>query len=105
MGTVRPASPALEAFIDEAIRLASQHDYHPTVFQGMRRQHGTIEAIEKLVQSGDVQSGFKWLHKLGLLDWTIESAVVKFPIEFSRNAFQCAAWRLEQVKKEKKSAE
>jgi hypothetical protein len=27
----------------------------------MRRQHGTIEAIERLVQSGDIQSGFKRL--------------------------------------------
>ena len=93
----RKASPGLEAFIDKAIELAKEHGYHPTIFQGMRRQHGTLQAIEKLVQSGDVQSGFRRLRQLGLLDWTIESAVIKFPTEFTRNAQQCAEWRLRQV--------
>jgi hypothetical protein len=63
----------------------------------MRAQHGTVEAIERLVQSGDVQSGFKRLKQLGLLEWTIEAAVMKFPTEFTRNARQCAEWRLQQV--------
>jgi hypothetical protein len=90
----RKASSGLEAFIDKAIELANERGYHPTIFQGMRRQHGTLQAIEKLVQSGDVQSGFRRLIQLGLLDWTIESAVIKFPAEFTRNARQCAEWRL-----------
>jgi hypothetical protein len=81
-----------QAFVDETIRLAKEHGYNPTVFQSMRRQHGTIEAIEKL--SVEVQSGFNRLKQLGLLDWSIESAVTKFPTEFSRNARQCAEWRL-----------
>ena len=38
----------------------------------MRHQPGTIDAIERLVQSGDLQSGFKRLKQLGLIDWTIE---------------------------------
>jgi hypothetical protein len=97
MGAKSIASAGLEAFVDETIRLAKEHGYNPTVFQSMRRQHGTIEAIEKLVQSGEVQSGFKRLKQLGLLDWSIESAVMKFPTEFSRNARQCAEWRLKQV--------
>jgi hypothetical protein len=91
------ASPALEAFIDESIRLAKVRGYNPTVFQGMRRQLGTLQAIEKLVQSGDIQSGFRRLKKLGLLEWSIESAVTKFPSEFSRDARQCAEWRLGQA--------
>ena len=33
------ASPALEAFIDETIRLSRQHGYHPTAFIGMRHRH------------------------------------------------------------------
>jgi hypothetical protein len=49
------------------------------------------------------QSGFKRLHKLGLIEWTIESAVVKFPAEFSRDAQQCAEWRLERVKGQSKA--
>jgi hypothetical protein len=105
MGTERTASPALEAFIDKSIELAKERGYNPTIFIGMRRQHGTLDAIERLVQSGDIQSGFRRLNQLRLLDWTIESAVIKFPTEFSRNALLCAEWRLQQVQPGSKSSE
>jgi hypothetical protein len=105
MGTERTASPALEAFIDKTIELAKERGYNPTIFVGMRHQYGTIEAIERLVQSGDIQSGFRRLNQISLLDWTIESAVTKFPTEFSRNAKQCAEWRLQQVQPDSKSSE
>jgi hypothetical protein len=90
-------SPALEAFIDETIRLSREKGYHPTAFIAMRRK-GTVEAISKLVRSGDVQSGFKRLRDLDLLDWTIEAAVMKFPDEFSKGVQECAKFRLDQVK-------
>jgi len=105
MGTERTASPALEAFIGKSIDLAKERGYNPATFVGMRRQYGTVDAIERLVQSGDLQSGFKRLKQLDLLDWTIESAVIKFPTEFSRNARQCAEWRLQQVQRNRKSSE
>jgi hypothetical protein len=97
MGADRTASPALEAFIDEAIKLAKECGYNPTKFIGMRRQYGPLDAMERLVQSGDIQSGFRRFNRLNLLGWTIESAITKFPTEFSRNARQCAEWRLQQV--------
>jgi hypothetical protein len=99
MPTKRAASPSLEAFIDESIELSKARGYNPMIFIGMRRQHGTIEAIERLVQSGDIQSGFKRLQQLNLLEWTIEAAVTKFSTEFGRHALECAEWRLAQVKK------
>jgi hypothetical protein len=105
MGTNRTASPALEAFIDKSIELAKARRYNPTVFIGMRRQHGTLETIERLVQSGDIQSGFKRLKQLDLLDWTIESAITKFSDEFTRNARQCAEWRLQQVRPKAQNSE
>jgi hypothetical protein len=49
MGTERPASPALEAFIDEGIKLSKERGYNPTIFIGMRHQYGTVDAIERLV--------------------------------------------------------
>lgn len=91
------ASPALEAFIDETIRRAAEKGYHPTVFIGMRQRHKTIPAISKLVQCGDVQSGFKRLKELGLMEWTIEATVLKFPDEFSRQDLDCAAFRLREI--------
>ena len=97
------ASPRLEAFIDETIKRGSAKGYHPTVFIGMRASLGTVPAISKLVQSGDLQSGFKRLHKLNLLDWTIESAVEKFPGEFSKNDLECASFRLRQAREEDNS--
>lgn len=93
------ASPALEAFIDEAIRLSAKHNYHPTTFVGMRARYGTHEAISRLAVSGDIQSGFKRLCALGLKEWSIESAIMKFPEEFSKDLQECAAFRLGQVNK------
>jgi hypothetical protein len=105
MGSERTASPGLEAFINKMIELAKPRGYVPTLFIGMRRQYGTLEAIERLVQSGDIQSGFKRLRQLGLLDWTIEAAVTKFLTEFSRHARECAEWRLNQVRSANERAE
>lgn len=95
------ASVALEAFIDETIRLSRLNRYSPTAFLAMRGRHGTISAISRLVESGDIQSGFKRLEQLGLLDWTIESAVMKFPQEFSPITRECAAFRLRIAKEGK----
>src|SRR5258708_39391048 len=105
MGTKRTGSPDLEGFIDNSIELAKERGYNPAVFVGMRRQYGTVDAIERLVQSGDLQSGFRRFKQLDLLDWTIESAVIKFPTEFSRNARQCAEWRRQQGQRRRESSE
>lgn len=99
MSSKQMASVGLETFIEEAIKKAKAHGYTPTAFMAMRSQLGTVSAIEKLVQSGDVQSGFKRLEQLGLLEWSIEAAVAKFPIEFTRQARECAEWRLKQVQR------
>lgn len=91
------ATPELEAFIDEAIRLGAERGYHPTVFIGMRHDHGTVKAISRLVRSGDVQSGFKRLKALRLIEWTIEAAVLRFPDEFQAADIECAEFRLRLV--------
>lgn len=92
------ATPQLEAFIDETIRVSREHGYHPTIFIGMRARHGTIRAITKLVESGDIQSGFKRLEALGLVDHTIEAAVVRFADEFPRQTRECVEFRLRIVR-------
>lgn len=100
------ASPELEAFIDETIKRGIERDYHPTVFIGMRQKRGTVAAISQLVLSGDLQSGFIRLRKLGLLEWTIEAAVVKFPKDFpNREIQEAAAWRLAQARCEAPDAQ
>jgi len=70
----------------------------------MRQKQGTIKAIERLVESGEIQTGFKKLQQLNLLDWTIEAAVTKFANEFSRRALECAKWRLQQASQRQERA-
>jgi hypothetical protein len=84
----------LEAFIDEGILRSIKGGYNPTIFVGMRARYGTVKAITRLVQSGEIQSGFKRLKELGLLEWSIESAIIKFPHRFTANARECAEFRL-----------
>jgi hypothetical protein len=98
------ASLALEAFIDEGIRLCRKSGYPPTVFEGMRKRHRTLGAITRLVVSGDIQSGFTRMKGLGLLEWTIEAAVVRFPDEFSKEVREAAEWRLSQAREGGRSA-
>tara|TARA_R110002096_G_scaffold43994_1_gene118353 strand:+ start:219 stop:533 length:315 start_codon:yes stop_codon:yes gene_type:complete len=98
------ASKELEAFIDETIKRGRDKGYTPTVFIGMRQTYGTIPAISKLVQNGDIQSGFKRLHKLGLLNWTIEAAIDKFRTEFTKDDLECAMFRLREARKDDDNA-
>src|SRR5262245_66401830 len=86
-------SPDLERFIDESIRVSREHGYHPTAFIGMRQRYGTVGAISRLIVSGGPQRGFMRLKELGLLDWSIEEAIARFPDEFSSEVQQAAVWR------------
>jgi hypothetical protein len=94
---MKKASPELESFIDESIKRSRAKGYQPTTFEGMRRRWGTHEAIRRLVISGEIQSGFRKMIPLGLRDWTVESAVVRFSDEFGKEETQAAQWRLDQA--------
>ena len=92
-------SKALEDFIDETIRRSRERGYHPTAFMEMRNRWGTKGAIERLVIAGDIQSGFKRLKGLNMLEWTIEAAVLNFPEAFTNREVRAAAeWRLRQAR-------
>jgi hypothetical protein len=90
----------LDAWIDESVRISRKHGYHPIVFEQMRERHGTRAAIEKLVLSAaDPQSGFERLKNLGLLEWTVEQAVIDFPTEFPNPEIrQAAQWSIDQAR-------
>jgi hypothetical protein len=90
-------SAELEKFIDESLRRSSAEGYPAPVFRRMRDDWGTKGAIERLVVSGDIQSGFVRLKELGLIDWSIEAAVLKFPDEFSKAIREAATFRLKQA--------
>jgi hypothetical protein len=88
---------SLEAWIDESIQLSQSRGYHPTIFMGMRDQHGTVEAMEHLVRSGEIQSGFVRLKHLRMLEWSIEAGVLRFPERFTDEARQCAQFRIDHA--------
>jgi hypothetical protein len=85
----------LDQFVDEGIRRGSAAGYHPTVFLRMRQDYGTKQAIERIVKTSKPQSGFRRMKDLGLLEWTLESAVLKFPEQFSSHAGTYAKARLD----------
>lgn len=87
----------LEEFIDELIERSREKGYIPKAFINMRHRYGTVKAIKRLVDSKEIQSGFKRLRELGLLYLSIEAAVMKFPDEFTIEEQESAKWRLEQV--------
>ena len=92
-------SVELERFIDKLIEQSVERGYFPRRFIEMRYQLGTVEAIKVLVKSKDIPRGFIRLEELGLLELSVEAAVLKFPEEFTSEEQEVSRWRLEQAKK------
>jgi hypothetical protein len=57
--------------------------------------HGTVEALSRLVVSPDLQSGFKVLRDQDNLDSTFEAIVVRHPELFQVESVEAAQWRLD----------
>ena len=90
-------SVELEKFIDELIERGGKRGFTPKAFIGMRGSYGTVEAIKKLVISREINRALKRLQEIGLLDYSIEAAVLKFPSEFTHEEQEAARWKLEQM--------
>ena len=88
----------LEEFVDELLRRAAAKDYHPTIFMRMRQQYGTVGAIKRIVETSEPQSGFRRLRDLGLSEWCLEAAVLRYPDIFTeRKTREYAQARLSGV--------
>jgi hypothetical protein len=85
----------LEEFVDESISRAQARDYTPNWFIGMWNEDRSHAPIERLVKTAEAKSGYKRMVQIGLKDWTLEAAVVRFPKRFSKEAFAYASARLE----------
>ena len=59
--------------------------------------HGYIDTLERIVQSPDLQSGFRALRDRNQLDLTFEAVVVRFSSNFTASANQAAQWRLDNA--------
>lgn len=65
----------------------------------MMETHGAVEAAKRLLESGDIQSGFERLVTLGRTDLTVEMAVLnpRWGALFGDSHREAAWWRLVQA--------
>ena len=74
----------------------SAHD-----FQAMLQTSSAVRVAEKLVASGNIQTGLKRLHGMGRADLAIESIMLepRFQPLFQSQTLEAARWRLDHVTK------
>lgn len=65
----------------------------------MVKRHGAANAARRILESGDIQSGFERLIRSGRMDLTVEMAVLhpRWETLFSRSHREAAWWRLAQA--------
>lgn len=69
----------------------------------MVERHAAVEAAERLLVSGDIQTGLLRLLRLGRVDLTVEQAVLdpRWAELFYDQDRQLAQWRLDQAQRER----
>jgi hypothetical protein len=88
----------LEAWVDESIQRSQARGYNPHIFISMRERHTTVPAMERIVvASGEIQSGFIRLKHLGMLEWTMEAGILRFPERFTEQARAAAQFRIDHA--------
>ena len=94
----------LEQDFDARIRAAiiecHRLRYYPSDFEEMLRCATAIRVAEKLVTSGELQSGLKRLAQLNRLDLSIEFIMLETQFQplFKEPVLEAAQWRLDQVR-------
>ncbi|MDF4355273.1 hypothetical protein P3445_22490 [Vibrio parahaemolyticus] len=85
--------------IREAINQCYELGYRPSRFEEMIATSHPVDVAKAFVVSGDFQSGFKQLKKLGKLNLTVEGIMInpKYSTLFTKAELEAAKWRLENV--------
>lgn len=90
---------ASQALINEVERTVAVYEdiigRTPSRTWQMIESHGHIEALSRLVGSGDLQSGFKKLRDANKLDCSFEAVIVRFAGEFRDDVVAAAQFRLD----------
>lgn len=68
---------ALRKELEDGIAFLKSHDYNPTYFQQMVRDHGAIETCRLLLAKPHPQYGLARLVELKLLPYSIEYIILK----------------------------
>ena len=92
------ASPALITAVNHVVEVYEDisGEYASRTRQMLDR-HDYINALTRIVESPDLQSGFRALRDRGQLDLTFEAVVVQYANEFSQQTVQAAQWRLDNA--------
>ncbi len=76
-----------------------KYNYNPTYFLRMLNEHGGVETAKRLLQKSGAQQGLFTLWQLGLLNESVEAAVIdkRFQSLFSKEEIAEASRRLEEL--------
>lgn len=85
----------VRAALSECHRLG----YHPRDFEEMLNNTSAVRLAERLVISGNLQSGLRRLAQMGRLDLSVESIMLEVQFEplFDKKFRDAAQWHLDQV--------
>jgi hypothetical protein len=78
-----PHPLTLEEFIEDSLQRSRERGYIPHDFLDGVDQHGLITEITRRVEGSEFKSGLLKVLELGLVDWSLEAAVLKFPDRFT----------------------
>ena len=88
----------LERIVANTIALYEKETRHAAIAtRGMIQNFGVVEALSRLVISGNLQQGFKTLRDRGLLKQTFEHIVVQNQQFFKPDVLNAAQWRLDNA--------
>lgn len=92
------ATPELIAAVERAIETYEEViGEYASRTRPMLDRYGYVETLSRIVQSPDLQSGFRALRDSDQLNVTFEAVVVDFANEFDRQIVAAAQWRLENA--------
>ena len=92
------ATPELIAAVDRAIEIYEKMiGEYASRTRPMLDRYGHVQALSRIVQSPDLQSGFKALRDSGQLAITFEAVVVEFADDFEPQIVSAAQWRLDNA--------
>jgi hypothetical protein len=66
---------AFEFRVTNALHEMNKLGYTPHVFLKMKIEHGTVDAIKRLINSKEISDGFTKLWKLGKLNLSMENII------------------------------
>ncbi len=97
-GALAMASPQLIVAANRAIETYEEViGEYASRTRPMIDRYGYIEALSRIMQSPDLQSGFRALRDSDQLDVTFEAVVVEFAEEFDPQVAEAAQWRLDNA--------